>query len=350
MDRKVYLTKWSASFPTLQTEEDWMKAWSTKSYEGNWGQTTLPCGTPFFQGKLDFSKDELKFIQRKDQKILSLDLKSALVTLKNMMENTKGIELESTAVLTCTSLSFDRIQNDILDFCDGLLKDWRENGKLEVESSLSPLMGLKALTNSANSYISQYMGMHGENTTFGNTSYDTWGAIDTAIEMIQSGKTKSALVGAMNATGELSALTYLPLVSPKEEKWVENTGSSFLLLESKPRDNESIELAKSFSNSIIPSLKAKSKKNYESISGEIKKVIHSGGIADSHYEKEFSTLEVNHNVKSWYPIIGPTGVCAPILNVIAGALELNQNKDDILCLDRDVYGRESGIQLRGLKK
>lgn len=318
-------------------------------------EVMIPEGVRVDLGRLHLESAEVSSIKRSDRKVLSEDLLAGILCAGQLVHDLGDESLDDTALFTSTSVSFDRIETDI-SLLTNALYDLKykhvPQRQIRVEPLVPPLMGLRALSNSANSYISQYYGIRGENTTVGNTSYDTWSALELAVRSIESGRSRRAVVGAMNAGGSLSAQTYSTMAQQLPEIWRECEAAVFLLLESadevKSRgDSTAATIDDCRNRRCVPTL-ARGNGGYYAglIDPEADLICFSGGLCDMDHKSEERALPPSRRSFSWHPVFGFTGPAASLLNIVAGSFEIqNGTASKVLCLDRDPYGRETAVLL-----
>jgi hypothetical protein len=78
-------------------------------------------------------------------------------------------------------------------------------------------------------------------------------------------------------------------------------------------------------------------------------VIHSGAFTEIAYHEEKDNLSSYYqDCFSLYPYLGNTGTGAIILDIAAGINFINEKRSKVVdCIDRDPYGRESIITIKG---
>jgi 3-oxoacyl-(acyl-carrier-protein) synthase len=366
MKRRVFISAVSFKAPGMNSVHDLKQALSCPE---EWKPVfeTMPLtnsGTAFF-GQVTLEEHSPHFPRRSDQKVMRQDVKAAYVC--------------AGEIIAQSLLSADALARIPLFIASGTCLEhqqeeynlWEKTQVLAAESktvaekhhryyqAIPPLLALRSLTNATESFVAQYSGVAGCNTTFGGTSHSGYYALQEGIGQIQSGYTDIAMVGASHAGGLYSYLTYASFTQPCQV-WRDSVGAAFLLLESEEslRSRGLAPLAEIKDTAHccqVPSLFGFSgREPYGQLPvpepGCL--AVFSGGLSEGDYEQEKDCVAARWSAsRSLYPLIGHLGAVSMLMNLIAGIYYLQEEAlEQVDCLDHDAYNRSSMVQIKQVAK
>lgn len=309
---------------------------------------------------LNLDQNSQYYPGRKDVKVMREDVIAATICAQEILDQA---DVPMTArshipLYMSSSVCLDELLSNINDISLAYVsKDFPVNlaeKHKRVEKATPPLFVLNALTNGAESFVSQYSGVKGDNTVFGNTSHASFDCLIEGVRAIHSGS-DMALIGSSNGAGLLAALTFDNLRQGPTAKWKLSNGAAFILLESeesvmKRKRVPLAELVNLKKGTSVPRLFTIEENPYKDIDPQSKSVFYSGGLGEGDFLKE--TSEVSKRWEKYYSpysLFGHLGVVSPLLNLVGGCLKLKAGISNIDCLNRDPYGRESLVHLRQVK-
>ncbi|MBL7897181.1 MAG: hypothetical protein JNJ99_01515, partial [Crocinitomicaceae bacterium] len=217
----------------------------------------------------------------------------------------------------------------------------------EIIQRVPPLLALETLTNSTMSYIAQYTGLKGENTTFGNSSIASFYALKSCIQEVEKSEN---ILGIFCGTDCSDIYSYLSnsFLNSQTENWKESAGVSVLVLSSNSK-NALAKITRTNHDSRVPDLFEKTiRRNWLKLMHDdlAETVIFSGAFTESDYQNDLDYLKKHYaHLFSYFPEFGNMG-CSNIGSGIIKAVELlNSGFMSADVIDRDIYGRESSIRI-----
>lgn len=299
----------------------------------------------FLSGELATDRSSPFFPERSDEKIMREDVKAAVIAVQEMMQDYPESLLEETDLYVANGVFIEdtgkQLQR-VIDIYRQVEENFPEEEKVRrLYQATPPLLALQTLTNSSMSFISQYAGIKGNNTTFGNTSQSAFHAIQKAAFALQSGSER-VLVCASNCAGAVSFLTFQSFFEEKEN-WKESAAAACLFFESD---------AKAKSLCRITGMKTNNRPQNSDLfsefsSDDINTIIFSGAFTEAAYQKDLTRFNsTGKKLFSCFPEYGNLGSANLIMSIIKG-IELLQSDPEskIAIVDRDPYGRESYIRM-----
>ncbi len=304
-------------------------------------------------GRLSTDTSHPFYPRRSDAKIMRKDVIASIIVINEMLEkfNFSKDVLAEMGLFVANGSFFEEGNKNMQRAIKALRNITGVRDKTvqlkQVYKSVSPLTALETLTNSTMSFISQYSGIKGNNSTFGTTSYGGFAALEAGIQNIILRQSKFSMVGGANGSGIYSALNYLRFYKEVDD-WVESEVSSFLLLQ-KDKEKAIARISDYKTAAIVPSLLERIKNNswasfLKGTQPEI--VVHSGG---------FTKKEINNNIEvldglgvrsySWNPEYGNFGAASLMMNLAKATQFIEEGCGVAAVLDRDPYGREVYVQL-----
>ena len=217
---------------------------------------------------------------------------------------------------------------------------------------------LRTLANATECFVAQMTGARGDNATFGLSSHSTHYALLEGMRRIENSEAEMALVGASNGIGVFSALI-VGNFNQAGFEWRESEGAGILLLESGESASRSgrrplAEIVSIHSGKSIPDIFSDrpAAPPYQGFQHDLADFcLYSGGLSrDDHRLEEKACKGKWQATFSWFNQLGITGNNAILLNVAtAVALFKKGRADQVDCLNRDSFGRESFLKLRAVE-
>ncbi len=302
-------------------------------------------------GGLDVDKKNKYYPARSDEKIMRTDVIASIISISNLLEKLELTEEDKLDMsLFVANSIFIEESNKNMKRAFSVLNRIKEFGTVEqklatIYKNVPPLLALETLTNATMSFISQYTGIKGNNTTFGSTSHSGFDALEEAFLQIENNQTEKALVGGSNCSGIYSFLTYQNFYK-NTDGWKESACSSFLVL----GDSGDVKITKIDHNFIKLSIKGLRKNRmwgdfFRDKSPEF--IVYSGGfIQDDFVQNEKEVKSICNDFFSWEREYGNLGSASLFMGIAHGynLIKSGRNKT-VDILNRDVYGRESHIRI-----
>lgn len=314
--------------------------------------------------KMDLSNSPY-YPSRSNEKVMRSEVVAATVCAKELIENenVQSDLLADIPLYISTGVFLEKQEGDL----DWMTKAFtilvesktQEEKNKKLNQLLPPLLALRTLTNSAESFVAQSTGLAGNNTTFGNTSQSAYAAIKEACRTIQDGESEMAVVGGTNRGGVSSFFLHKSFSSVNSSAWKECTAVSFFLLESeknlKARNKKALcEIVGLESSTHVPSIFGTNKKKIGEVFSSNGKQPDLCVIGGAFREREYlqDKLDAEKNwatVFSLFPLFGNLGSAGLFLNIAAALFHFNEkNSTEADCIDKDVYNRFSKITLKKL--
>ncbi len=308
---------------------------------------------------LDLDEQSKYFPSQKDVKVMREDVIAATICAQELLDSAK-IETKERANIplymsngTCLDQYLNNINNISAAYFDNSVNSELATKHKRVERVLPPLFVLNALTNSACSFVSQYSGIKGDSTVYGNTSHATIDALAEGISNLKNMSSSIAVVGAANGAGLFFALTFNNFSHKSNHTWRMSNAAIMILLETEESLRGSsraplaeIALIKTGKN--VPRLVTSQSKNiFENYYSKSSMACFSGGLRQVDFETEKTALQNKYKtIFSLYPHIGCAGTVSPIINIALSCNFLKHGHRSVDCLNRDPFGRESLITLQ----
>lgn len=312
--------------------------------------------TAFIHGSLHLDRDSEFFPGRSDEKIMRSDVKMAIVAMRSMLSemalSTDTIEKSSLFVANGAFIEDTRKYLDrTLEVYKSSPKDIPLDKRLKDFYRVSPpLLALETLTNLTMSFIAQYIGLRGNNTTYGNTSISAFYCLQDAMFDLKNDKCENAFVCASNCSGNYSFLMN-STISENGINWKESAGVGCLALKyaRNPPENARCKITHMNLVKKAPSLTTQLvEHNWKSILPEEESdlIIFSGAFTDDQYAKDLKYIESIHsNSYSLFLEYGNLGPANILLGIIHGIQTFETGNKVIDIVDRDIYGRESHVRI-----
>lgn len=298
----------------------------------------------------------------RDLKSMRQDVAAMCVCLGQLLEksNLAHFDFASVPLFMSTGPSQSGLSTEIENVYatySALLERSLSERNQRLFDEIHPLFALKALTNSAQAFAAQFYGFRNQNTTFGNTSHQTFYALKEAVSRLQSGECSMAVIGASNGAGFFSLLMNSTLIPSSSLR--ESPAAVAMILESQEgvlqRGHRPLcELQILPEPQKLPSLHAQPHDQlpYQSWASQAADfIIFSGGLSEERHAREQRAVGAMRAPSfSFYPYLGSTGNAAPLFNTAAAAtLIAGGGHPSALCLNEDLYARECAILLGNIK-
>jgi hypothetical protein len=311
--------------------------------------------TSFTLGSIDLEKDSPFFPGRSDEKIMRNDVKMAIVAIRSMLNGMESEEIEGSSLFVANGAFVEDTSKYLertLEIYRSTPKNMSLNQRLKDFYRVSPpLLALETLTNIAMSFIAQYVGLKGNNTTYGNTSISTFYCLQDALRDLENKKSQHAFVCATNCSGNYSFLMN-STISTSGDGWKESAGVACIALEYKnePTENTICEISDLNLVKKVPYLSNQAiVHNWKSILPEDKSdlLIFSGAFHQQQYESDLKYLKsIHNNPHSLFEQYGNLGPANLLLGIIEGIRSFSSEIKIVDVVDRDVYGRESLVRIK----
>jgi hypothetical protein len=318
--------------------------------------------TIFLSEKIDLTASPY-YPSRSNEKVMRSEVVAATVCAKELIEKELiPVELLSEIPLYISSGVFLEKQEGDLDWLTKAFTIIVESKTVEEKNRklnqlLPPLLALRTLTNSAESFVAQSTGLAGNNTTFGNTSQSAYAALKEGFRTIQTGASEIAVVGGTNRGGVSSFFLHKTFSSDKNSNWKECTAVSFLILESekslKAKNKKAwCEIVKLESSTHVPKIFGSNTTTLEEAfpqnNTDPEMSIIGGAFREEEYLKDKLEAEKKwKEVFSLFPLFGNLGSAGLFMNIAAALFYFNEkNKSGADCIDKDVYNRFSKVTLK----
>lgn len=306
-------------------------------------------------GCFDIAKSHPLYPERSDAKIMRVDVIASIIVIIEMLQKMDYSEvvLEEMSLLVANGAFLEeenKHMRRIMKTLQNISEIENQTEKLaHVYRSVPPLTALETLTNSTMSFIAKYTGIKGNNTTYGNTSYGGYAALTKGFDDVLNGNANCALAGGANGSGVYAALAHLNFCDVTEG-WTESAACAFIVLQNDATDAVA-EITTYQHDKVVPSLFSSNKRrNWKAFFEDRKDtemVIYSGGFTPDEFnnnKKEVAQIAGQHF--SWNDEYGNLGAAAIPMNVVKGIQYIEEGKCNIVdVVDRDVYGRETYLQL-----
>lgn len=200
--------------------------------------------------------------------------------------------------------------------------------------SISPLLPLRTLTNSAESFIAQYCKISGPNSTYGSTSISPFQALEDAMTFLQLDQCSSAIVGGSNFAGTFSySMNYQQI--PRSDTYLESTASSYFFV-------ETLENAAKYGRK--PLAKIMSLEFNEPIDLETEILVLGGAFNQVQHQSFISKLQHKH-VESWFPGIGNLGAASLGFGIAYAIKQFELGKQSICVAEENIFGNLAMLTL-----
>tara|TARA_B110000483_G_scaffold385_1_gene432 strand:+ start:2122 stop:3138 length:1017 start_codon:yes stop_codon:yes gene_type:complete len=304
-------------------------------------------------GTISLDKDSNYYPSRSDEKVMRDDVKMSVVTIQKLLNDSQlsKSEIEKMSLYVANGAFiqyFQKHMSRVLRVYKELKGVMGDLNRKKIYRASPPLLALETLTNSNMSFISQYGGIKGNNTTYGNTSIGAYYAIQRACKDLSNGQ-ENSIVCASNSSGTYSQIMIGSAMNSSFFK--ESSGGANLLFSSKNIENKSpiCRIIKMNHSKIAPNIYQDSiERNWSELLDENQsdQLIFSGAIDDETFDKDFSYLtKIHSNIFSLYTKYGSLGASSIPLGIIQGIKYIQGGSDVVDIIDRDLYGRESLVRI-----
>lgn len=305
----------------------------------------------FISGTIDVDLDAEFLPHRSDEKIMRSDIKVSVVSIRKILKDigldaSESIEKMALFVANGAFISDTQRYMKRISIYKTFPDDISEEEKLyKIYRASPPLLALETLTNSSMSFIAQYTGVKGNNTTYGNTSLSAYYAVQEAIETLKKDSNTNAIICASNAGGVYSFLSNSAVVGYKKG-WKESAAIGNLVL-SKKSENAFCKITKMSTGINIPNLGDQTIHRAWStiVPSDAQCVIYSGAFCEqtSKLDRLYCEKFFKKSL-SLFADAGNMGSSNLIMGMIKG-INLLKEIPFVDIVDRDVYGRESHIRI-----
>jgi hypothetical protein len=297
-------------------------------------------------GALSFNSEASGYPERSDEKIMRQDVKGSILIINEMIESLALKNVENIPLYVANGAFVENTNkhlNRIVNVYNSIGKDASEEEKIrKIYRASPPLIALETLTNSTMSFIAQYTGIKGNNTTFGNTSIAALHTLQEAEVALLS--SPLAIVNSSNCGGDTSFLTNSSVVG-YEQNWKESAGVACLLLGNNEKKN-GVSLAKitSLKNSFkVPNIETNNiERNWDKLITDDKSevIIFSGAYSEgTNILDEQNCKKINTNLFSHFNSYGNMGPSNIFFGIIKAVNLIEEGKKIVDVVDRDSRGR-----------
>lgn len=309
--------------------------------------------TSYVSGNILVDKSSPYYPARSDEKIMRQDVKASIIVINELIKEMGLINEVANMPLFVANGAFIEDSDKYLTRISTVYKKFTQETSEEerikkIYMASPPLVALETLTNSTMSFIAQYVGFKGHNTTFGNTSLSAYYSLKEAIDsMDEEGK---SCVLSSNSGGNHSFLTNSSVLG-YTDGWHESASVGCIVLSNSTRysENQLCKITHLKHGVNIPDLESNElSQNWEALLPDkyADLVIFSGAFTEKTYimdEKYCNCMcDATYSLFKEYGNLGSSNI---ILSLIKGIEFLNDGHKIIDVLDRDVYGRESLIRI-----
>tara|TARA_B100000768_G_scaffold127486_1_gene118104 strand:+ start:15184 stop:16200 length:1017 start_codon:yes stop_codon:yes gene_type:complete len=304
-------------------------------------------------GIINLDKDSNYYPSRSDEKVMRDDVKMSVVTVQKLLNDShlSKSEIEKMSLYVANGAFiqyFQKHMSRVLRVYKELQGVMGELNRKKIYRASPPLLALETLTNSNMSFISQYGGIKGNNTTYGNTSIGAYYAIQRACKDLLNG-IENSIVCASNSSGTYSQISIGSAMNSSFFK--ESSAGANLLFSSKKIENKKpiCKITNMNHSKIVPNIYQKFvERNWSQLleKNQSDQLIFSGAIDDETFDKDYSYLtKIHSNIFSLYPKYGSLGASSIPLGIIQGIKYVQEGSNVVDIVDRDLYGRESLIRI-----
>jgi hypothetical protein len=200
-------------------------------------QTVLNQYSVIFR-QCDISAEHPFYPKASDLKVMRDDTIASVICAQLLLQSAQ-IQDHEKSEMSLLFANSNFIDNGILDFDTIALaigEIQKASCAIEKNKSfaaeVSPLVPLRTLTNSTQSFVSQYTQIKGDSTTYGSTCLSAAHALDDAITLMQLNLSKTALLGGSHFANVFSFLNqYLHV--PTIDQYAESTSAAIFIVESE---------------------------------------------------------------------------------------------------------------------
>ncbi|MCH2233241.1 MAG: hypothetical protein MK078_03225 [Crocinitomicaceae bacterium] len=305
--------------------------------------------TSFSSGKILLDKDHSNYPVRSDEKIMRQDTIASILCTSDLINNSPiKIDNYDTGLFVGSGVFIENVEKHLghLTRVYDKIKDETDNSEKnhKLYRISPPLLALQTLTNSTMSFIAQYVGLKGNNATYGNTSYSGFQVIKQAL-IDANLKKKYSVAVSSNGAGEYSFL-----VNSVHRKnyagWKEGACASSLLIgPEKDAAIAKIHQIKAGSNTSF--FEGGIRRNWaELLEEKIDVAICSGAFTEEESNDDLAYcsgfVTEAHSLFSEFGNLGASNIHASINK---GIELLNSGDEKVAILDRDIYNRETLVVL-----
>ncbi len=335
-----YIIAYTETFPTVFKNKA-VSALKQTSFKA--GFVVPDKASPFMPKRSDLK------IMRDDIAVSIIDIKSKIQALNLSQSDISnmGLFMSNGAFLDQPEKHLDRMPEIFKLFNNEMTE---EGKKALIYKKTPPLLALETLTNSSMSFVAQYTGIKGQNTTFGNTSISAVYAIKQSLIELQKSPENLVLCGGANCGDTYSFLSNSPMFN-HIDNWKESAGVGNVFFKANPtsKDNVLAKVSQVIINSKLPQLDTQEiKRDWATILPENKAdlLIFSGAFTPKEHQLDKAYCEsLNPQTFSFFEEYGNMGPANIVLGLIKGIKSLSDEVKTVDVIDRDVYGRESLIRV-----
>lgn len=309
----------------------------------------------FISGELELDGQSEYHPGRSDEKIMRQDVKAAIIASNEMLKDVISKNERASLSLYVASGSFV----ESLDIRLGqFISTYEKFSSLgddvtkmnKVYRGTPPLLALQTLTNAAMSFIAQYTGIKGNNVTFGNTSISAFHAISEGVDDVMFNGNKSVICSS-NTGGPHSYLMNAPSFQ-NVENWKESAAVGTLILTHELNDKAVCKLR------VLPVIEGRPNfydKEIRRTWGELIKDENADALVfTGAYTKESNGKDqeycdqLNSNTYGLFEEYGNMGSANLIVGINKGIELIKEGLSSVQIVDRDIFGRESGVIIESI--
>lgn len=305
--------------------------------------------TSFSSGKMVLDKNHPSYPERSDEKIMRQDTVASILCTSDLINNcTINLDKNDTGLFVGSGVFIENVEKHLghLTRIYDKIKDETDNSEKnhKLYRISPPLLALQTLTNSTMSFIAQYVGLKGNNATYGNTSYAGFQTINQALIDAKL-KRKYSVAVSSNGAGEYSFLVN-SVHRYNYVGWKEGACASALLIgPEKTGSIAKIEILKTSSGSSF--FEEGIKRNWaELLEEKVDVAICSGAFTEEENKEDLKYCsEFVSEPQSLFNEFGNLGASNIHAGINKGIDLLNSGAEKVAVLDRDIYNRETLIVL-----
>jgi len=294
-------------------------------------RTVLENGMPYTSGSLEIDTSSEYYPGRSDLKIMRSDTISAVKTTCDLLSNLSKEKREKLNLYVASGVFIENVESHmghLLRAFENIRDTKNEREKLKkLYRASPPLLALQTLTNSTMSFVAQYSGVKGDNTTYGNTSKSGFRAIESACKKVIYDH-EGSLAVASNTAGDYSYMVHSSVIGAKDG-WKESSSSAAILID---RDNE---------NSLCEIITVV---NLEDLR-ECDTILISGSFNQKD-EVELKKEFIDVKTISIFDLFGNMGPVNLFASIQKGIELLNEERPSIGILDKDIYDKISILKIQ----
>jgi hypothetical protein len=312
--------------------------------------------TSFKGGFVLADKSSANMPKRSDLKIMREDIAVSIIDIKTELErfDLPNSEISKMGLFMANGAFLDNPEshlNRMPEIFKLFTKEMPEEEKKKlIFKKTPPLLALETLTNASMSFIAQYIGINGQNTTFGNTSISGTYALQQSVMELNKSDNNLVVCGGANCGDTYSYLSNSPLLK-NNTGWFESAAVGNLILSSNEVDKAKAlcKISAININSKLPSFENQEiERDWKVILPKTKSdlLIFSGAFTPMDYELDKAYCDqLNDTIFSYYDECGNLGAANISLGISKGINSFSKTIKTVDIIDRDIYGRESLIRI-----